>query len=297
MTGRARSAPPGHGRRRRGSPPAASNRRGATRGILVALAALLGDAIVLGYPERPLDAAASERLASFLERRLKGEPISRLAGRREFWSLDFALSPDALDPRPDSETVVEAALARIGDRRAGVSILDLGTGTGCLLLALLAELPCAWGIGIDIVPGAAQLARRNAAAMGLESRAFFVAGRWAAALRATFDLVVSNPPYIASDAIAALAPEVALFDPRMALDGGADGLDAYRALAPDLGRHLAPGGFAAIEVGAGQADRAAAIFVRAGLDEVERRCDIASRERCLVLSRTKKTVGIRGLPV
>jgi release factor glutamine methyltransferase len=265
--------------------------------LLVALAAGMDDAVVLGYPERALDDAAAERLACFVERRLKGEPVSRLAGRREFWSHGFALSPETLDPRPDSETLVEAALERVVDRQAGLSILDLGTGTGCLLLSLLAELPCAWGIGVDIVPGAAVIARRNAAAMGLESRAFFVVGDWAASLAGGFDLVAVNPPYVASGEIAELAPEVALFEPRTALDGGADGLDAYRALAPQLGKCLAPGGIACVEVGAGQADFAAAFFDRAGLDLVGRHCDMAGRERCLVLGRTKKTVGIRGLPV
>ncbi|HUB96648.1 MAG TPA: peptide chain release factor N(5)-glutamine methyltransferase [Stellaceae bacterium] len=265
--------------------------------LLVALASGLDDAVVLGYPERPLVPPASRQLALFLERRLKGEPISRLAGRREFWSLDFALSPDTLDPRPDSETIVEAALDRIADRNARLSILDLGTGTGCLLLALLSELPCAWGIGVDIVPGAALLARRNAAAIGLEPRAFFAVGDWSEAVSGRFDVVVANPPYIASGAIAQLAPEVAQFDPRTALDGGADGLQAYRAIAPDLAKRLAPAGFACIEVGAGQADQAAAIFVRAGLDPVGRRSDMAGLERCLILARTKKTVGISSLLV
>jgi release factor glutamine methyltransferase len=265
--------------------------------LLVALAAGMDDAVILGYPERALDGEAARRLACFVERRLNGEPVSRLAGRREFWSHGFALSPETLDPRPDSETLVEVALERVADRHAPLSILDLGTGTGCLLLSLLAELPCAWGIGVDIVPGAAATARRNAAEMGLESRAFFVADDWAASLCGGFDLVTANPPYVASAVIAGLAPEVALFEPRIALDGGADGLDAYRALAPQLARRLAPGGFACVEVGVGQADSAVSIFDRVGLDLVERRFDMTRRERCLVLGRTKKTVGIRGLPV
>jgi release factor glutamine methyltransferase len=272
-----------------------SPRRDARR--LVALAAGMDDAVILGYPERTLDDDAARRLACFVARRLKGEPVSRLAGRREFWSHDFALSPETLDPRPDSETLVEAALERVADRRARLSILDLGTGTGCLLLSLLAELPCAWGIGVDIAPGAAATARRNAAEMGLESRAFFVVGEWATSLVGGFDLVAANPPYVASGEIAGLAPEVALFEPRTALDGGADGLDAYRALAPQLAERLVPGGFACVEVGAGQANFATAIFDRVGLDVIGRRCDIEGRERCLVLGRTKKTVGIRGLPV
>jgi release factor glutamine methyltransferase len=265
--------------------------------LLVALAAGMDDAVVLGYPERSLDDEAARRFACLVERRLRGEPVSRLAGRREFWSHGFALSPETLDPRPDSETLVEAALELVADRQARLGILDLGTGTGCLLLSLLAELPCAWGIGVDIVPGAAAIARRNAAEMGLESRAFFVVGDWSGTLSGRFDLVVANPPYVASGEIAGLAPEVALFEPRTALDGGADGLDAYRALAPQIAQHLAPGGYACVEVGTGQGDFVAEIFCRAGLDLVGRRYDIANRERCLVLGRTKKTVGIRGLPV
>lgn len=141
--------------------------------LLAALAAGLDTAVVLGYPERPLDPVARERFDRLILRRMAHEPVSRLAGRREFWSLDFALSPDTLDPRPDSETLVAAALERIADRAAPLRLLDLGTGTGCLLLALLSELPGASGVGIDILPGAAALARRNAAAMGLESRSLF----------------------------------------------------------------------------------------------------------------------------
>ena len=148
--------------------------------LLAALAAGLDAAAVLGYPERPLDPPARERFDRLIQRRMAREPVSRLAGRREFWSLEFALSPETLDPRPDSETVVAAALERIADRAAPLRLLDLGTGTGCLLLALLSELPGASGIGIDILPGAATLARRNAASIGLESRAFFAVGRCAA---------------------------------------------------------------------------------------------------------------------
>jgi release factor glutamine methyltransferase len=265
--------------------------------LLVSLATGLDQALVLGYPERPLDKAQSARLAGFLERRLKGEPVSRIAGRREFWSHEFALSRDTLDPRADTEALVEAVLERIDDSKSDLSILDLGTGTGCLLLSLLAELPCAWGIGTDIVPGAASLARRNAASMDLENRAHFIAGSWFEPLIGRFDVIVANPPYVASGDIGRLAPEVAQFDPRTALDGGPDGLQSYRALAPEIARHMMPEGFACIEVGAGQADEAAAIFVRAGLDEVGRRRDMAGTVRCLVFVRTKKPVGIRGLLV
>jgi release factor glutamine methyltransferase len=259
-----------------------SPRREARR--LVALAAGLEEAAVLGYPERPLAPGAARRLGRFVARRARHEPLSRIAGTREFWSLPFALSPATLDPRPDSETVVAAALARIGDRQAPLRVLDFGTGSGCLLLALLSELPAAVGFGLDISPGACRAARRNAAAIGLESRAFFAVGRWAEGLAGAVDVVVSNPPYIATPALAALAPEVALYDPVQALDGGADGLQCYRALAPGIARLLGPRGFACLELGAGQATAVAEIFARAGLDAVARHRDLGGVERCLVVA-------------
>lgn len=252
--------------------------------LLVALAAGLDAATVLGYPERPLAVAAGPRLAEFVERRAAREPIARLAGRREFWSRDFALSPATLDPRPDSETLVAAALARLPDRQAALDVLDLGTGTGCLLLALLGELPRAIGFGLDLVPEAAIVARANACAMGLESRAFFAVGAWGAALGRAVDVVVANPPYIPTAALEGLAPEVARYDPVRALDGGPDGCRAFRELAPELGRLLKPAGFACIEVGAGQAGQAAAIFTAADLDEAGRHRDLTGVERCIVVT-------------
>ena len=191
--------------------------------LLVALAAGLETAAVLTYPERALELPAEARLQDMVRRRRKREPVSRLIGQREFWSLEFEVGPATLDPRPDSETLVEAALGRIGDRGARLKILDLGTGTGCLLLALLSELPNAFGLGFDLAPEAVAVARRNAAANALESRAFFAVGDWGAAARGGFDVVLANPPYVPSAEIARLAPEVALWEPRLALDGGADG--------------------------------------------------------------------------
>ena len=265
--------------------------------LLAELATSLDAAIVAGYPERPLDASAADKLERLVARRMAHEPVSRLAGRREFWSIDFGLSPATLDPRPDSETLVAAALDRIPDRSAALRLLDLGTGTGCLLLALLSELPNASGVGVDILPGAATQAHRNAVTIGLENRAFFMVGRWAAAIGRGFDVVLANPPYVPSPAIPGLAPEVARFEPRAALDGGLDGLDAYRQIAAELPALLAPGGFAVIEVGAGQAGAAAEILARPGLDETARHRDFAGIERCLVMARSKKTVGLRALPV
>ena len=252
--------------------------------LLVALAAEIEPTVVLGYPERPLDPLAQARLGELLRRRSAREPVSRLVGRREFWSLDFEVGPATLDPRPDSETLVEAALARIADRAALLRILDLGTGSGCLLLALLSECPNATGYGFDLAAAAVQVARRNAAANGLASRAFFAVGDWSAAVRGGYDVVLANPPYVPSGVIDALAPEVALHEPRLALDGGADGLRAYRELAPELGRLLLRTGFAVIELGAGQAAATAAIFRAAGLEVLGSHCDLSGIERCLVVA-------------
>ena len=251
--------------------------------LLLSAALGVDAAAILGNPDRLLRAAQRTRYAALVARRAAREPAARLLGRREFWSLDFALSPETLVPRPDSESVVEAVLSRIGDRGAPLRLLDLGTGSGCLLLALLSELPAASGIGIDIAPGAVLTAQRNAIALGFADRAGFVAGAWAAAIDGRFDAVVVNPPYVASGAIVELAPEVGRHDPRRALDGGCDGLDAYRALAPEMARLMRGGGLAAFELGMGQARPVAAIMRRAGLAIVEVRRDLAGIERCMIL--------------
>ena len=248
------------------------------------LAEALGSdpAVVLGYPERAVDAQAMRRLEALVARRARGEPISRLRGSREFWSLEFALSPDTLDPRPDSETLIEAALAHLPERSAALRVLDFGTGTGCLLLALLSELPNATGLGIDILPGAVATAARNAAALGLAARARFQAGDWGCGIVEQGDVILANPPYIPSQEILNLAPEVAAFEPRAALDGGADGLAAYRVLAPVASRLLIPGGFACVEVGSGQAAAVAGLLAGSGMKIREMRRDLAGIERCIV---------------
>jgi len=236
---------------------------------------------LLGHPEHGLKRCEAERLRESLARVVGGEPLSRLLGRREFWGLNFALSADTLDPRPESETLVDAVLARIADRSAPLNVLDLGTGTGCLLLALLSEYRAAIGIGVDIAAGAVLTARCNAAALGLADRARFFVGDWGSALSGRFAAIVANPPYIASGELADLPPEVGRYDPRRALDGGKDGLVAYRWIAADLSALLAPGGVFAVEVGAGRALAAAAIFEDGGLiiDGIER--DLAGVERCV----------------
>jgi release factor glutamine methyltransferase len=253
--------------------------------MLVAMALDWDAARVLSFPEAELTSEASQRLEALLARRRAREPISRILGHREFWSLRFELSPETLDPRPDSETLIEAALAAIEDRGRAYRILDFGTGTGCLLLALLRELPNGIGTGVDLSEGALATARRNATALGLGQRACFVRGNWGDGLAGQWDVILANPPYIASDDIERLAPEVARFEPRSALDGGVDGLAAYRALAPAIGPLLAPAGIAVIEVGAGQAQAVTEITGESGLALRTIRHDLSGVDRCLVLGR------------
>jgi release factor glutamine methyltransferase len=204
-------------------------------------------------PEVAIGPEAAALLAGWLERRLAREPVWRILGTREFWGLPFRLAPETLVPRPDTEALVALALRLAGGFRAP-RILDLGTGTGCILVALLHELPDAWGVGVDRSYEAAGVARANAAMNGVGNRCGFVVGDWAAALSASFDLIVSNPPYIRSADIAGLAPEVNLHDPRQALDGGGEGLDPYAAIFDHAAGLLAPGGTVVVEFGAGQAN-------------------------------------------
>jgi release factor glutamine methyltransferase len=195
--------------------------------LLLCAAGGLDRADLIRDPDLPLGAAALERLEPMAGRRAAGEPVSRILARREFWGLPLALSPDVLDPRPDTETLVVAALSEIGDRRgAPLQLLDLGVGSGAILCALLSELPAATGVAVDLSEPAARQARANLAACGLASRSRVVVGSWGAALAEPFDLIVSNPPYIASGEIDGLAREVKRHDPPLALDGGSDGLDA-----------------------------------------------------------------------
>jgi release factor glutamine methyltransferase len=251
--------------------------------VLLAVALETDGAAILGYPERVLSSMEAARLADLVSRRAGREPTARLIGRREFWSLDFKLSPETLVPRPDSETLIEAALAGMPDRTAPLRILDLGTGTGCLLLALLSELPAASGIGVDIAPGAAKTARDNAVALGLADRASFLVGSWGDAISKGFDVILANPPYIESGSIAGLAPEVAHHEPRPALDGGADGLSCYRLLAPETARLLNETGIASFEIGASQAADVAEVMREAGLDVYKVCNDLAGIERCILV--------------
>jgi release factor glutamine methyltransferase len=253
--------------------------------ILLAEASGRGRGQIIAFPEHVLTPGQCQVFDAQVARRCAREPISRILGSREFWSLRFAVGPATLDPRPDSETLVAAVLARIADRNAEFALLDLGTGTGCLLLALLSELPNAKGLGIDISADARDIAAANARALGLDRRAVFQLGDWARDISAQYDVIVSNPPYIESTAIAGLSPEVAQYDPRAALDGGADGLSAYRMLIPQAAARLKPGGLLALEIGAGQGAAVRGLASQAGLTDRGGTEDLAGIERCLLFSR------------
>jgi release factor glutamine methyltransferase len=229
----------------------------------------------------PTELSAIDALA---QRRLNHEPVARIVGQKEFWSLPLRLNSATLVPRPETETVVEAALAAIdarGARSRPLRIADLGTGSGALALALQSELPGAFVVGADLSIEALVRARDNARALGLD-RATFVACNMTAALRGPFDLIVSNPPYIASGDIAGLDPEVRAYDPLLALDGGPDGLDAYRTIAAEVPALLAPNGVLVVELGIGQVEPVAALFAAAGLAPLPPRSDLGGVLRALV---------------
>jgi release factor glutamine methyltransferase len=219
-------------------------------------------------PETMLAPDVAARFEALVQRRLAREPVSQILGRREFWGLDFHVTRDVLDPRPDSETLVAGVLAAIPDRGAPLRIVDFGTGSGCLLLSLLHELPNATGLGIDVSPPALKIAQQNADALGLASRAAFRLGSWAKGIAETFDILISNPPYIESGVVPGLEPEVADYDPLLALDGGADGLDAYRALIPDLAHLAMKDALVALEVGVGQDVAVSQLLAGAGFGSI-----------------------------
>lgn len=243
----------------------------------------LDRATMIAEPARGVRRDLAVALADLVARRARGEPMGRLLGARDFWSLTFALSPATLEPRPDSETIVEAALDHGVRTGCPKRIVDLGTGSGCLLLALLAELPESLGVGLDVSPAALATARANARAHGLAERAVFVAGDWAGPLMpAASDLVVVNPPYVGDDELAALSRAVRDHDPVRALAGGPDGLGAYRRLIPQLRALLTPAGTCVLETSSGLVDRVAAMLADSGLGVVETRSDLAGHARCVV---------------
>ncbi|MEK4033978.1 peptide chain release factor N(5)-glutamine methyltransferase [Methylocystis sp. IM3] len=230
-------------------------------------------------PDALLTEEQALRLSAFAARRAAREPVSRILGARGFWTLDLAVMPNVLDPRADTETLVETTLALVGDRNAPLSIVDLGSGSGAILCALLSELPLARGLAVDLSPDACAATRENLRRCGLSGRAQVVRGRWGASLKGPFDVVVSNPPYVRAGDLVALDPEVSLHDPALALDGGADGLVCYRDIIADLGRLLAPGGLAAFEVGFDQAASVAALLGAHGFIVERIARDAAGRDR------------------
>jgi len=257
--------------------------------LLLEAAAPVSRAEILADPHRALAADAAARFEALVARRERREPVSLILGRKGFWNVTLKVSPGVLTPRPESETILEAALAELPPERS-FRALDLGVGSGALILALLAERPNATGLGVDVSEAALAAARDNAARLDLASRVDLVRGDWTAGLAdAAFDLVVANPPYIATGEIASLAPEVRRYDPRVALDGGPDGLAAYRVLAPEILRVLRPGGLFAVEIGSGQRLAVEALFEAAGAQEVRTHRDLGGRDR--VVAGRKKPLG------
>ena len=228
--------------------------------------------------------------ASLIARRACREPLAYITGTKEFWSLDFAVGPGVLIPRPDSETLIEALLHTYPDRATPLSILDLGTGSGCLLIAALSEYPNAHGVGIDQSAEALAWARRNVGAHHLEHRSSLIESGWLEEAQPGFDVILCNPPYIRTVDIASLEPEVARFEPAAALDGGPDGQGAYRELAPRIGRLLKPSGRAFVELGAGQGAAVSALMAAQDLEPLEISADLAGIPRCLALRRNNRRV-------
>jgi len=250
--------------------------------ILIGHALGLAPAGMVSQGSRQLTTAERAAIAALAQRRLAHEPIARIVGVKEFWGLPFALNAETLVPRPETETVVEAALAALGSRRqSALRIADLGTGSGALLAALLSECPAATGVGTDLSAAAIACAQRNARALQLQERTVFMVCDYGAALNGPFDLLVSNPPYVRRGDIPRLQPEVRLFEPARALDGGVDGLHGYRAIAADAHRLLAPNGLIVVELGAGQSGPVTALFSAAGLAVASTRSDLAGVARAL----------------
>lgn len=259
------------------------NARFEARLLLAHAAGLSIEQLIARGRDAALDGIATA-LRSLTARRITREPMAYILGEREFWGLPFKVSPAVLVPRPDSETMIEAVLGLMPDRDRAWRILDLGVGSGCLLLTLLREYPQASGVGLDAANEALAMAHENAEALGVSRRVRLVAGdwreaRWAEGLEGQFDLVVSNPPYIDSGAIPGLMPEVAGFEPRLALDGGRDGLDAYRLIAAAGPKLVTAGGYLAVEIGEGQAVAVKGLFAEAGLAPLVPLKDLGGIER------------------
>jgi release factor glutamine methyltransferase len=259
---------------------------------LAAFVTGLTPAQIFSRDDTELSDADAARFDAVIRRRITGEPAAYIIGLREFWSLPFKVTPATLIPRPDTESVIELVMQLFADRARPQRILDIGTGSGCLVLALLDIYADACGIGTDISASALSVASENAKALGLSDRATMIEGAWSAQQAGPFDLIVSNPPYIPSPDIATLEPTVRAFEPLSALDGGADGLDAYRNVLAEVSDILSNAGWVVLEVGIHQADPVTEIARNLGLVEGPRQCDIAGIDRAL--SFHKKSVGILG---
>jgi release factor glutamine methyltransferase len=256
--------------------------------LLISTALGLSAAQMLARPERPLRCEEVERFGRLIARRAAREPVSRILGEREFYGRTFGISPATLDPRPDSETLIDATLelvAREGWQSRALRILDVGTGSGCLLLTLLAELPSAFGVGSDVSVAALATARANAVRLGLARSAGWLAGDLVAAVRGPFDILISNPPYIPSLEIAQAEPEVREHDPLVALDGGADGVAFFRRLSRVVAK-IVPDGWIVLETAHNQADAVATLLAAEGLRKISVQRDVAGRRRC-VAARTR----------
>ena len=251
--------------------------------LLLCAAAGFDHSALIRDPDLPIEEEAAELALAMARRRLAREPVSRILGERSFWSFDLLVTPAVLDPRPDTETVVDGALEVLAERQGeALSILDLGTGSGALLCALLDVFPQAQGLGVDLSKEACAVARENLARCDLAPRGQVRQGSWEAGLPGPYDLVVSNPPYIETAALAGLDPEVRLYDPPLALDGGPDGLTAYRDICALLPALVAPGGFAIFEVGQGQAEAVAGLMTLQGFENVRAKRDLAGVERAIM---------------
>jgi release factor glutamine methyltransferase len=262
--------------------------------LLVEAAADATRTDIVTDPHRALTAAQEQTLEDYISRRERREPVSHILGRKGFWKIMLQVTPDVLTPRPDTESILDVVLPEFPEH-AALSVLDLGVGSGAILLAILAERPAAKGLGVDISEEALAVARDNAAHLGLANRVALLRTDWTEGLgEASFDLVVSNPPYIATHVIETLEPEVRDFEPRIALEGGADGLMHYRRLAPEILRVLKPGGRFAVEIGYDQKDAVEALFREAGAADVRTTRDLGDRERVVAGTKNPLETGGRG---
>lgn len=240
---------------------------------------------IIGYPNQELTPAQQEAFEALITRRANREPMAHILGKREFWGREFKVTKDTLDPRPDSETLIETVLNHYKAKEKPQKILDLGTGTGCLVLTLLAEFPGAAGVGVDLNPGAIKVANANAMHLRLEKHVDFLLQCWAEGITDKFDVIISNPPYIRDGDINCLEPEVSHYEPRLALAGGEDGLHCYRELIPQLAELLSADGIVVLEYGMGQTEDVSAILRSNNLEVIGISCDLAGVERCVTAAK------------